>query len=235
MHHIAIITARAGSKRVPGKNLLALGGMPLIGWTIAAARRSGCYARIMVSTDSAEIRTVAVEHGAEVPFLRPPELATDTAGSTEVLLDHLQRIGIDDQAADALAVTLLQPTSPFRRATSIVRALHEFAQHPAKSLVGVVPTAVPLAWLRVVDDSGALHPLAIAGTDGHRACALSGLIYVVSARALLRSGSLYGDGARAFWTHDPIESLDIDTPADWAVASALVAAGEVSLQSVLEG
>jgi len=119
---IGIIPARGGSKGLPGKNIRPLCGKPLIAWTIEKALKSLHLDVVMVSTDSPEIAAIAREHGAEVPFLRPAELATDTANSYDVIRHAL---GHYRQSANrAFAYTaLLEPTSPLREDDDIDRVL----------------------------------------------------------------------------------------------------------------
>lgn len=105
-----IITARGGSKGLPGKNLRLLGGLPLIAWSIRFAQAQSSCPRIIVSTDSHEIATVSQDYGAEVPFIRQSELATCTASSSDVILDVINRCNIDDSDY----FVLLEPTSPIR-------------------------------------------------------------------------------------------------------------------------
>ena len=121
-NYIAIIPARAGSKRLPGKNLLDIAGKPLIAWTIEAAVNAGLFERIIVSTDSREIADIAVEYGAEVPFLRPEELSGDNSTTADVLKHLLIASGLDE---DKLCThfALLQPTSPLRNAENIKEAV----------------------------------------------------------------------------------------------------------------
>lgn len=108
---IAVIPARGGSKRIPRKNIRSFCGRPMIGWPIAAARRSALFDRIIVSTDDAEISTLATAMGAEVPFIRPPELADNQAGTTEVIA-HATRWCLD-QGWDIDAVCCIYPTAAF--------------------------------------------------------------------------------------------------------------------------
>ena len=110
---LAVITARGGSKGVPGKNLRPLAGKPLLSWTVEAALCAKCVTRTIVSTDAPEIADVAVKAGAEAPFLRPAELASDTASSADVVVHALEQCPGYDY------VLLLQPTSPLRTADDI--------------------------------------------------------------------------------------------------------------------
>ena len=109
---LAIVPARGGSKRLPGKNIKVLNGKPLIQWTIESALGIDDISRVMVSTDSQEIADIALQSGAEVPFLRPKELATDTSSSSVVIEHALNYYKSQGEIFDY--VLLLQPTSPMR-------------------------------------------------------------------------------------------------------------------------
>jgi N-acylneuraminate cytidylyltransferase len=125
---VALIPARQGSKRVPGKNVRVLGGHPVIAYTIVPALESGVFDAVVVSTDSEEIAAVARHYGAEVPFLRPPQLAGDTSPDiewVEYTLSELKRAG---RQWDCFS--LLRPTSPFRTAATIRRAWSRFLAQP---------------------------------------------------------------------------------------------------------
>src|SRR5215216_3869187 len=121
---LALIPARAGSKRVPGKNVRPLGGHPLIAYTIAAAIDSGIFQRVIVSTDSEDFAVIARYYGAEVPFLRPAEFSGDTSPDIEWVEYTLQRLSNEGKNFDC--VSLLRPTSPFRKPETIQRAWSEF-------------------------------------------------------------------------------------------------------------
>jgi len=116
---VALVPARAGSQRVPGKNVRELAGHPLLAYTVAAARESGVFTEVVVSTDSEEIAEVARAYGAAVPGLRPAEMSTATSPDVEWVV-HVMR----DRDEDAFAI--LRPTSPFRTAATIRRAWAQF-------------------------------------------------------------------------------------------------------------
>jgi N-acylneuraminate cytidylyltransferase len=115
---VALIPARAGSERVPGKNVRELGGHPLLAYSIAGAEEAGIFDAIVVSTDSPEIAEIAAAYGAEVPGLRPPEMASSTSSDIEWVL-HVMA-GRDEEL-----FSILRPTSPFRTAATIRRALEQ--------------------------------------------------------------------------------------------------------------
>lgn len=134
---VAFVPARAGSERVPGKNVRELAGHPLIAYSIAAARESGLFDAVVVSTDSEEIAEVARRYGADVPALRPPELATATSPDIE-WIRHMLAVLADEGRAFEL-FSLLRPTSPFRGADTIRRAWDQFValDPPADSIRAV--------------------------------------------------------------------------------------------------
>ncbi len=224
MKILALIPARGGSKRVPGKNIKLLGGMPLIGWSIKAAHESEVCSCVQVSTDDEDIAGVAREYGAHVPSLRPPHLATDTAGSVDVAIYALDAYEAEFGAVDGLL--LLQPTSPFRSSETIRRAIELYSEHDGLyPVVGVSPATSHPAWCFRTTNN-AMEPflgwdsIGLRSQDLEPAWMLNGAIYLI-APSRLRS-------ERKFLTSDTIpllmenarEAIDIDTPMDWAVAEA---------------
>jgi CMP-N-acetylneuraminic acid synthetase len=137
MKILGLIPARGGSKGVPGKNIKLLAGKPLIAYSIDAAKHSR-LAKVILSTDDEAIKEVALQYGAEVPFTRPAELATDSAKSLDVAKHALMAMEqLDGVQYDA--VMLLQPTAPFRSTADIDKAIELLAQHPdADSVISVV-------------------------------------------------------------------------------------------------
>ena len=129
MNILAFIPARAGSKRVPNKNLLPLKGKPLIAYTIEAALKAQRVTRIIVSTDSEEIAAVARTHGAEVPFLRPAEIAQSDSTEMQFFTHALDWLLVHEGYSPDLLV-LLYPTSPFRKSASIDAAIEKMLGHP---------------------------------------------------------------------------------------------------------
>jgi|SRR5579863_5064324 len=123
---LAVIPARGGSRRIPRKNIREFCGKPMIAWSIEAARNSHLFDKIIVSTDDAEIAHVAREHGAEAPFVRPAELATDYAGTTEVVAHAVQ--WALDQGWRLAAVCCIYATAPFIRASDLKRGCEQLSQ-----------------------------------------------------------------------------------------------------------
>jgi len=214
---LALIPARGGSKGLPGKNLRSLGGMPLIAHSIQQALNSSKVSRVAVSTDCPEIAKVALDYGAEVPFLRPLPLATDVATSIDVLL----------HAAEALAtelMVLLQPTSPLRLPRHIDEAIGLFERHSARSVVSC-SHCYPLEWMFRQDTEGCLIPVSPSPLPTRRQDTTSvyvpnGSIYVVRASALANSRTILGERCFPYLMSD-FFSVDIDTLEDFAIAEAL--------------
>lgn len=215
---VALIPARAGSKGIPGKNLTACGGRPLIAHSIVAAREASRVDRVIVSTDDEAIATVALEWGAEAPFLRPAELANDMAPMLGVLLHALSWLEAVGETVEALA--LLQPTSPLRRAAHVDAAVDLFFRQRASSVVSVVevPHAFnPVSVMKL--DGGFLHPYLASGAtitrrqDKPVVYARNGPAVLVSAPETLRQGSLYGNRCVPLMMSAQ-ESIDIDSKDD---------------------
>lgn len=135
MKYLAVIPARGGSKGLPSKNIRLLAGKPLIAWSIERALESGRIDCVHVSTDDPEIAAVARAHGADVPYMRPAELALDTTPTEPVMTYALDWYGRAGRTFDA--VVLLQPTSPLRFPGTLEAALEAFEAHGSESLLGV--------------------------------------------------------------------------------------------------
>lgn len=226
MRILGLIPARGGSKRLPGKNLRLLGGLPLIAWTIQAARDSGCLTEILVSTDDEAIADVARTHGAHVPWLRPADLADDVAGSADMAIHAIDAYQAEHGAIDGLM--LLQPTSPFRAPDAIARAIDLFSQADGKHpVVSVSPASSHPAWsFRLSQDN--LDPFLGWQAIGQRsqeqepAWALNGSIYLISPDRLRQERSFLCPDARALTMENPGEDLDIDTALDFFLCEKML-------------
>lgn len=152
---IAIIPARGGSKGLPGKNILPFCGKPLIAWTIEAALKCKILDRVIVSTDSEEIANIARVYGAEVPGLRPAELAHDTASAIDVFI-YLWKKLVGDKVEDSPPFVILQPTSPLRNSVDISEAIKLFHDNKADSVISVSEAAHPPVWAKKIDKEGVL-------------------------------------------------------------------------------
>ncbi|CAM3177390.1 N-acylneuraminate cytidylyltransferase/CMP-N,N'-diacetyllegionaminic acid synthase [Sphingomonas antarctica] len=157
---LCIVPARSGSKGLPGKNVRMLHGKPLLAWPIHAARASACIDRVICSTDDPDYAELARQAGADVPFLRPAELAVDTAPSLGFILHAVDTLAADDEVYDY--VVLLEPTSPLTEGADVDAALAQLhaARDRADAIVGVtlLETVHP-AFCVTRDDEGAISPL----------------------------------------------------------------------------
>ncbi|MCG2611265.1 acylneuraminate cytidylyltransferase family protein [Flavobacterium sp. SM15] len=222
MRIIGVIPARGGSKGVPGKNIKLLGDKPLIAYSIQSAKKSNLLAQIIVSTDSEEIAKVAQDWGAEVPFLRPKDLAEDTTPTLKVLqhvLDFYQVRGIFFDA-----VCLLQPTSPFREDDFIDNAIQKFINSGADALVSVLPVPHEYNphWTFESDENDFLRiatgeeKIISRRQELPMAYHRDGAVYITKSE-IIKEGSLYGNRLTYIANH-PENYINIDTPEDWKKA-----------------
>ena len=217
--------ARGGSKRVPGKNLRPLGGRPLIVWSIEVAQGVPEICDLLVSTDDATIADAARQAGALVPWLRPAELATDTASPVDVCVHALDWYESRHGAVDGLL--LLQPTSPFRSRDTVRRGIDLFRTRRGGAVLGVSPArSHPMGCFRIEGET--LRPF-IADAAGYTrsqdfppAYEVNGALYLI-APADLRARRSFETGSVAPLIIDaPEESLDIDTEWDWRAAASIL-------------
>lgn len=237
---VALVPARAGSKRVPDKNVAPLAGHPLLAYTIAAARASRVFDAVVVSTDSEHYAGIARHYGAEIPVLRPEALAGDTAPDVEWvehMLDNLEAAGRTFEA-----FSILRPTSPFRQAATIqrgwstftgdagadsLRAVEKCQQHPGKMWIKRGNRLLPL--LPFGPEEQPWHSSQYPALP---------LVYVQNAsleiawtRTLRASRTIAGVNIVPFLT-EGFEGFDVNHPYDWDLAELLVARGEASLPVV---
>ncbi len=215
---LAVITARGGSKGIPGKNIKMLGDKPLIAYSIDAAKKSKLITHTIVSTDDKEIAEVAKKYGGEVPFVRPAELAGDTVKHVPVMQHAIEfmekKLGVTFGF-----VVILQPTSPFRLPEDIDKTLERLIESKADSAVSLVDVGNdhPVKAKKLID--GKVLPYCIPETEGVRrqdleqAYRRSGAVYAMR-RDLIMGGGLYGEYIVGHVV--PADrSIDIDTPFEW--------------------
>jgi len=226
---LAIITARGGSKRIPGKNIRPFSGKPLLHWTIQAAQECReLFHDLILSTDDAEIAQSAEKAGLRVPYMRPAELATDTAGSLGVVQHATQWIENRDKVQMDW-ILILQPTSPLRTAEDIRTAIGMANQSKSEcdSLVSVSELTIHPVFAKRIDAEGYLRSWSTEEKEGTRkqdagppAYACNGAIYLTRRDVLMNSNSLYGK--RILPMIMPNErSVDIDTEFDFRFAEFL--------------
>ena len=222
---VALITARGGSKGIPGKNLVPVAGKPLIAWSVEAALGAATVDRVLVSTDDGRIADAGREAGAEVPFLRPGELARDDSAHVPVVLHALDWLRATEGDEPALLL-LLQPTSPLRDAHDIDAAAGLLTAD-ADAVVGVCPTHHhPLAAQRVAA-GGLLERYVPAGPDYPRrqdmppAYAINGAVYWIRP-AVLRVYRTFLPPRTFPYLMPPERSLDVDEPWDLRLVRLLM-------------
>ncbi|MDF2447539.1 MAG: acylneuraminate cytidylyltransferase family protein [Bacteroidota bacterium] len=220
---IAIIPARGGSKGLPGKNIKNLCGKPLIAYTIEAALTSKVVTRLIVSTDDITIADISQKYGAEVPFIRPNHLATDTAKSIDVYkytLERLEKEGL----LKIEEFMVLQPTSPLRTAKHIDEAFELYKQKDADSVVSYCQEHHPIVWHKYIDDTGKLQPIFEDNLRNRQeekpTYFPNGAIYIFK-RALINQGTFYSENAYAY-IMDRNASVDIDTLEDWKIVEIIL-------------
>ena len=247
---VALIPARQGSKRVPGKNVRRLGAHPMIAYTIAPALESGVFDAVIVSTDSDDIAALARHYGAEVPFLRPAQFAGDTSPDIEWVEYTLAALKQQERTWDCFC--LLRPTSPFRSAETIrrawsrflsqpdadsLRAVEKCAQHPGKMWVVDGDRMTPL-----LDERLASPKLPRSGGGPWHSTPYQALppVYVQNAslemawtRVVTEGRTIAGNVLVPFFT-EGYEGFDINDEYDWMVAERLVASGDAVLPPIAQ-
>jgi N-acylneuraminate cytidylyltransferase len=220
---LVIIPARGGSKGIPGKNIKLLDGKPLIQYTIDVVRKLFSDQQIIISTDDQSIIDVVEQLGLKVPFKRPAELATDTAGTYEVLL-HAMKFA-EQNGVQFDKVLLLQPTSPFRTQTNIEEAFALYKEE-LDMVVSVKETkSNPYYVLFEENAQGFLEKSKQGNFTRRQDCPevweYNGAIYIMNKSKLLLTSSAQFTQIRKYVMSE-FESLDIDTPMDWLIAEHLV-------------
>jgi len=230
---LGVVTARAGSKGVPGKNTRLLGGRPLISYTIDAARESDVFDRLILSTDDPHAASLARDRGCDVPFMRPPALAADDTPHLPVMQHALTWLREHDGYAPDW-VMILQPTSPLRQPWHIRESVDLALASAADSVVSVDEIPPHFNPMRIVtmDEHGWAHQL-VGGMplkrrigrrqDMPKAWVLNGAICLFRTAVLFDpvEPSLYGDKVAAYRMSPPY-GLDIDEPEDWETAERLL-------------
>lgn len=223
MNSVAIIPARGGSKRIPRKNLLPFDGVPMIVRSIRTALDSGLFEQVVVSTDDADIAELALAHGAQVPFLRPTELADDFTGTAAVIVHALQQLPAFDYACCVYA------TAPLLQARFLRQGFELLQQHPDKAFAfSVCSFGFPVQRALTLDAEGALTALYpefrnTRSQDLPDAFQDAGQFYWGRSEAWLRGDVLYSPASLPVLLPRHLVQ-DIDTPQDWKRAEYLYAA-----------
>jgi CMP-N,N'-diacetyllegionaminic acid synthase len=221
MRILALITARGGSKRLPGKNIRPLGSKPLIVWSIDVAKNISEICDILISTDDPTIAAACKEAGAYVPWLRPAELATDTASSVDVALHALDRYEAENGVVDG--ILLLQPTSPFRTQATIKEGIELFRKQGYKPILGVSPTHAHPMWTLKMEGDYIVpfmqeHGFGTRSQDLPLAYVVNGSFYLITPAELRAGRSFVGSKTIPLLIESEQEAMDIDTEWNFRMA-----------------
>jgi CMP-N,N'-diacetyllegionaminic acid synthase len=233
---VAFVPARSGSERVPHKNVRPLAGHPLLAYAIETARQSGCFERVVVSTDTEEIADIARWYGADVPFLRPAEFATSTSPDIEWLAYTVEHL---PERYELFA--LIRTTNPFRGPETVSRGFEQLLATPeADSIraVQLVKQHPGKMWL-LADDRRTMRPLLdqshlqIAWHAGQFPAlppvyVQNSALEIAWTRVVIELGTREGAVLAPFLT-EGLEGFNVDDEEDWERAERLVASGEASL------
>ncbi len=237
---IALIPARAGSKRVQGKNIRPLAGYPLIAYTICAAKQSRIFSSILVSTDLEEYAEISRQYGAEVPFLRPVDISGDLSLDIEWVDFTLHKLKEMGREYDCFSI--LRPTSPFRLPTTIQRAWKEFQaeegvdslravekvkEHPGKMWVVRGNRMMPL--LPIVPKEQPWHSTPYQALP--EVYSQNASLEMAWSRVVFNGRTIAGNVVMPFFT-EGYEGFDVNRPYDWELAERLAARGEAELPKV---
>ena len=228
MRNIAIIPARSGSKGLPDKNIRLVNGKPLLAYTIKAALESGCFDTVHVSTDSERYAEIAREFGADVPFLRSAELATDTASTWDAVREVLARYAELGKKFDTMM--LMQPTTPLRTGEDVKAAYALLREKQAKSVIAVCEVDHSPLWCDTIPDSGSMKGFGrkdlawVNRQDLRPYYRVNGAIYLLSVDGISipPDDDIYEDNCYALFM-DRKKSVDIDSEDDLALVEFLLA------------
>ncbi len=239
MRAVALIGARGGSERVPGKNIRRLAGHPLLAYAIETSRQAGVFERVIVSTDSEQIADVARWYGADVPFMRPPEYATSASPDIEWITDLLRKL---PESYDVFAI--VRATNPFRGPDVIRRGFEQLVATPEADSVRAVELVKqhPGKMWELADDGRTMTPLLdqshldVAWHAGQyqalpRVYSQNSALEIAWTRVVAETGTREGRVLAPFLTQG-YEGFNVDDEDDWARAETLVASGAATLPAV---
>ena len=224
---LCIIPARGGSKGVPGKNIKEICGKPLIAYTIEAALAAKDIDRVIVTTDDEDIARVAREYGAEVPFMRPDYLASDTSSAIDVYL-HATEFVMQETGEKISKFMVLLPTVPLRTEQHIDEAIAQFKRDGATTLISFAEAEVPASWYHTTDENGRVHNagfgkgITMTNRQNNETYIVpNGAIYILDYDLLKQERTYYCDNTVAYIMKRE-DSIDIDYPIDFEFATCLM-------------
>lgn len=227
MRTLAIIPARGGSKRLPRKNVLDLGGKPLIAWTIEAALECPFINEVMVTTDDDEIAEIAKRYGANVPFMRPRELASDTATSFDAI-KHVIDFYREELGREFDFVVLLQPTSPTRNSQHISEAIELLVERNADAVISVCEVDHSPLWMNTLPSDHSLGKFLrdevknVRSQELPKNYRLNGAIYICRTSCLLAEKTFFISNNIFAYIMSKDTSIDIDDLSDFRLAKCLL-------------
>ena len=221
---LCIIPARGGSKRLPGKNIKPFLGKPLIAYAIDAAKASKYVDRVLVSTDDNAIAAVANQFGADVPFNRPVELASDTATTLSVLQHAIEFV--EQRAVSFEIIVLIQPTVPGVQTKDIDGVIEKLIQSGTNSCITVSEVSEPPQWMYRLEEDGRITPYIDAplarSQDLQMLYRINGAVYATLRETLIKGGKIIDNESCAAVVMPRERSVDIDTQTDFTIAEALL-------------
>lgn len=225
MRNIAVIPARSGSKGLKNKNIIKLDGKPLMAYSIEAAQQSGLYDVVHVSTDSEEYARIAMEYGADVPFLRNSQTSSDTASTWDTVRYVLKKYEARNEKFDV--ATVLQPTSPFRTSEDIINAYAFFLDKNANMVSSVCETEHSPLWSYTLPEDLSMSNF---GNEAYTFLPRqslqpyyreNGAIYIIKVNQLFLDINIYKDRCYAFIMNKN-HSVDIDSQYDFLISQAIL-------------
>ena len=223
---LAVVPARGGSKRLPRKNILMLNAKPLIAWSIEAGLNSKYVDRVIVSTDDQEIANVSKKWGADVPFIRPDELANDNATTVDTITHALNSV---ERTGEIYGyILLLQPTSPLRTAEHIDEAVELMVERNADSVVGVSEVSHPYEWTNTLPESLSMDEFIsreayfTRSQDFPKRYQINGAIYLIKKENMFLSGRMMSETNSVAYIMKKYDSVDIDDQLDFMLAETLM-------------
>lgn len=228
MNVLFVIAARGGSKGVPRKNIKLLGGMPLIAYKIISAQKCQYDKRIIVSTDDDEIADISKKYGADVPFIRPKELATDSASSIDVVLHAMDWVSENDTRKYDY-VCLLEPSSPFASYRDLDEALRILDECRGDTLLGMKEVEVTTNFIHPLDENGGLSEFyyalenlsSLRRQDQKREYTMNGCMYISRWNYFVKNKMFHSVKSIPYIMPEE-KSIEIDTLFDYEIARMLI-------------
>lgn len=228
MKILFVIAARGGSKGVPRKNVKMIGGIPLVAFKIIAAQRCQYEKRVIVSTDDEEIAEVSRKYGAEVPFMRPAELSTDSVSSTDVVLHTMNWVS-ENLKERFDYVCLLEPSSPFASYKDLDEALRLIEENDADTLLGMKEADISTTFIHSLDKDGKLSEFyyaikelkSIRRQDQKKEYTMNGCMYIAKWDYFMKNKLFHAENSVPYIMPEE-KSIEIDTMLDYEVACKIV-------------